>query len=100
MEVDVGQERFHGATLGDSLGFAEVGLRALGAGTRAGEKPRLGAGEEAAGKKPPLAGAAEAIHGGVQFAVGDLERGVFAASAFVVIRGCDFIWSLGHPQRW
>jgi len=65
MEVDVGHEEPHGAALGDFPGFVEVGLRALGAGARVGEKPQPGAGEEAARKMVLRAGAAEAGHGGV-----------------------------------
>ena len=38
VEVDVGQEEFHGAALGDFPGFVQILLRALGAGARAGEK--------------------------------------------------------------
>ena len=47
VEVDVGQEKFHGAALGDFPGFVQIVLRALGAGARAGEKAQPGAGEEA-----------------------------------------------------
>ncbi len=66
--MDVGQEKLHGAALGDFPGFVQILLRALGAGARAGEKAQPGAGEEAAGKMVLRAGAAEAGHGGVQFA--------------------------------
>ena len=47
VEVDVGQEEFHGAALGNFPCFIQIRLRALGAGARAGEKPQPGAGEEA-----------------------------------------------------
>ena len=63
VEVDVGQEEFHGAALGDFPGFVQIALRAVGAGACAGEKPQPGAGEEAAGKMVLRAGAAEAGHG-------------------------------------
>ena len=73
MEVDVSQEKPHGAALGDFPGFVQIFLRALGAGVRAGEAPQPGAGEapqpgageEAPGKVILMAGAAEAGHGGV-----------------------------------
>jgi hypothetical protein len=60
VEVDVGQEKFHGAALGDFPGFVEVGLRARGVS----EKPQPSASEEALGNVVHSAGAAEAGHGG------------------------------------
>ena len=66
VEVEVGQEKFHGAALGDFPRFVQILLRALGAGLRAGEAPLPGAGEESFGKLVALAGPAEAGDGGVQ----------------------------------
>src|SRR5438445_6036993 len=48
MEVDVGQEKFHGAALGDFAGFIQILLRALGPGRPDGEKSQPGAGEQTA----------------------------------------------------
>ena len=58
MQMDVGQEKFHGAALGDFPGFVQIRLRALGAGASAGEKAQPGASEEGVGKNVLRAGAA------------------------------------------
>ena len=65
VQVDVRHEQLHGAALGDFPGFVQILLRASGADVRAGEKSQPGAGEEAKDEHVLLAGAAEAVHGGV-----------------------------------
>ena len=65
VEVDVGHEKSHGAALGDFPGFVQVFLRALGAGTRVGEKTEPGACEEAEDDELLPDGPAEAFYGGI-----------------------------------
>ena len=75
--MDVRQEQRHGAAFGDFPGFVHVALRALGAGACAGQKPQPGAGEQAKGKVLLLTGAAEAVHGVVDFRFQILDYGLF-----------------------
>ncbi len=66
IQMDVGQEQRHRPELGDLPRLVQIALRALGAGTRAGETAQPSSGEKAAREVVLLAGAAQAGHGVVQ----------------------------------
>jgi hypothetical protein len=73
VEVDVGHVKFHGPTLGNFPGFVQIRLRAPRADALAGETSQPSAGEESSDDKLLRTGAAEAVYGGVQFAMGGLR---------------------------
>src|SRR5262245_5658174 len=64
VKVNVSQEKFHGAALGDFPGFVQIFLRVLRAGARAREKAQPRASEEGIGKLDLLTGAAKAVQAG------------------------------------
>ena len=69
VEVDVGHVQPHRPALGDLPRFVEVGLCAVGASVRAGEKAQPGAGEETERKILLQTGAAKTVYGRVNGSV-------------------------------
>ena len=61
--MNVSHEELHRAARGDFPGFVQILLRALGAGARAGEKTKPGAGEEGTRDMIAVSGTAEAVYG-------------------------------------